>query len=685
MRPKILYNLFSNIITIKGIGPKYAKLIERLCGRYLIDLLFHRPVAIIDRRNSPKIANLKSGEIATIIVTIEKHVPAFNKRMPYRVVCSDETGIMSLVYFNIRGPYLRQMLSVGSQKVISGKIEEYKDSYQITHPHHIASLEDIDTVKTIETIYPLTSGLTSKSLRKAINATLTQTSTLPEWLDDKLMADRNWQSWKKSLNELHNPSEALEINQSPYLERLAFDELLSHQLTIRLIKQKINKIKGNVLKPSNKLLNELKTILEFELTKDQVKTIKEISDDLSAPTKMLRLIQGDVGSGKTIVSLFSILQVSENGKKSIFMAPTELLAEQHYNTINQYASKMNLKCSLITSSTRKEHNFEADILIGTHALFQEKVEIDNVGLIVIDEQHKFGVHQRIMLSEKVGNECDILLMTATPIPRTLELASYGDMDISKIKSKPIHRKDIITKSVNINKIDQLKSALLKKIKSGEKIYWVCPLVDDSDKLELQSVKNRLKDLSSYYSSKDVGMVHGKMKQEEKNEVMSKFKDGDIKILIATSVIEVGIDDPDATLMVIENAERFGLSQLHQLRGRVGRGKKQSSCILLFTSPLSDTAKKRLKIMKETNDGFKIAEEDLDIRGAGEILGARQSGLPEFKLSNLDVHKDLLKLARSEAVSIVENDPNLKSDKGKSLRILLHLFKNEVAIDYLKSG
>ena len=367
------------------------------------------------------------------------------------------------------------------------------------------------------------------------------------------------------------------------------------------------------------------------------------------------------------------------------MAPTELLAEQHYNTISEYSNKLGLTCSLITSSTKKNHVYDSDILIWTHALFQEKVELDNIGLVVIDEQHKFGVHQRLLLSEKVGKECDILLMTATPIPRTLELASYGDMDISKIIEKPKNRKDITTKSININKVDDLKSALLKKIKQNEKIYWVCPLVDESEKMSLQSVNNRLIDLQKSFSKEIVGMIHGRMPQDEKNKIMNNFNNNKLKILIATSVIEVGIDDPEATVMIIENAERFGLSQLHQLRGRVGRGAKQSTCILLYYGPLSANAKRRISIMKETNNGFKIAEEDLDIRGSGEILGARQSGLPDFKLSNLDIHKDLLNLARDEAVNIVKNNPQLKGEKGKSLRILLHLFKNEVAIEYLTSG
>jgi len=685
MRPKILYSLFSNIISIKGIGPKYAKLIERLCGKYLIDLIFHKPAAYIDRRSSPKISELKNDTIATLIVNIDSHTPSFNKRMPYRITCSDESGQMSIVYFNMRGPYIKKILPVGSKRVISGKIEMYKDTFQMTHPHHIADVNDLNKIKAIECIYPLTAGLTSRSIQKAINSSLEISNELPEWIPEHIMKENDWITWSKSVNKLHNPDKIYENHSSPHLERLVFDELLSHQLTIRLIKNKINKIKGNILEKKETFTKKLENLLEFKLTGDQKKAIDEISLDLSSTNKMLRLLQGDVGSGKTIVALFSILQSIENDKKSILMAPTELLAEQHFNTINKYVSHLNLSCSLITSSTKKEHNFDSNILIGTHALFQENVEFSNIGIVVIDEQHKFGVHQRILLSEKVGNECDILLMTATPIPRTLELASYGDMDISRIHEKPKNRKEITTKSVNIDKVEDLKKALIKKIQNNEKIYWVCPLVDESEKLALQSVNNRLNDLKKYFKVNQVDMVHGQMSQDQKNKIMSNFTNGDTKILIATSVIEVGIDDPDATVMIIENAERYGLSQLHQLRGRVGRGRNQSTCILLFYGPLSDTAKRRIKIMKETNDGFKIAEEDLDIRGSGEILGSKQSGIPNFKLSNLDIHKHLLEMAREEALNIINEDPLLKSDRGKALKILLHLFKNEVAIDYLKSG
>ena len=400
---------------------------------------------------------------------------------------------------------------------------------------------------------------------------------------------------------------------------------------------------------------------------------------------MLRLLQGDVGSGKTIVSVFAFLQVIENNKRCILMAPTELLAQQHYATINSLLEQMNVSTSLITGSIKKDRDYDADIIVGTHALFQENAVFTNVGILVIDEQHKFGVHQRILLNEKVGKECDTLLMTATPIPRTLELAAYGDMDISKLVTMPLNRKPIVTKSMSTEKISDLKSALLKKIENNEKIYWVCPLVEESNSSSIQSVTNRLQDLQEYYGNDKVSMVHGKMKNEEKNLIMENFKTGKIKILIATSVIEVGIDDPDATVIIIENSERFGLSQLHQLRGRVGRGSKKSSCILLFQKPLTDNAKKRIKIMKETNDGFLIAEEDLKIRGSGDTLGAKQSGLPNFKLANLDVHQKLLELARNLSVETVKNDPSLKSPLGKAQKTLLHLFKNEVAIDYIKSG
>ena len=634
MRPKILYKLFSNLETIKGIGPKNAKLIERLCGKYLLDLILHRPIAYIDRRNSPKIKDLSNNSIVTLILKVDGHTPSFNKRMPYKITCSDDTGQLNIVYFNLRGPYLKKMFPIGSKKVVSGKVEEFNGIFQMTHPQHIADESNLDSVKKIECVYPLTAGISSKIIQKSINSSLAIIDDLPEWIPNDYLQKNNWTSWKKSIYEMHNPNELKEDKEDIYLNRLVFDELLSQQLTVRLIKNKISKLKGNIIKPNGSLLEHLKSHLSFELTDDQNQAIKEISKDQSSPNKMLRLIQGDVGSGKTIVALHSMIQCAENSKKSILMAPTEILAEQHYNTIMLFAEKLKLSCALITASNKKNHNYESDILIGTHALFQDKVSIDNIGLIVIDEQHRFGVHQRILLNEKAGNECDILLMTATPIPRTLELASYGDMDITKIVQKPKNRKPIITKSINLNKIESLKEALTKKLKQQEKIYWVCPLVDESDKMDLQSVNQRVLDIQKYYKDFNVEMVHGQMKQEEKNKIMDNFKNFKTQILVATSVIEVGIDDPDATVIIIENSERFGLSQLHQLRGRVGRGTKQSTCILLFDGPLTENAKRRINVMKETNDGFKIAEEDLSIRGAGEILGTRQSGLPNFRLTDL---------------------------------------------------
>jgi len=685
MRPKILYKLFSNIISLKGIGPKNAKVIERLCGKYVIDLLFHKPSTYIDRRNSPKIVDLEEGKIATIIVTIDSHSPSFNKRMPYRINCTDDTGAISIVYFNLRGPYLKKIFPVGRQKVISGKFEKFNENFQITHPQHVVDLENLDNVKKVECIYPLTAGLTSKTIQKSINSALINLDPLPEWIPDDKIKGNNWPNWNEAIKKIHNPVNTSDSVNSLFLERLVFDELLAQQLTIRLIKNKISHTQGVPIKRNNKLIKRLEENLDFSLTNDQLKTIDEISRDQSKPNKMLRLLQGDVGSGKTIVALFAMMQCLENEKRSILMAPTEILAEQHFNTIAKIIDSMDLTCSLITSSTKESHNFKADILIGTHALFQEKVSFDNIGLVVIDEQHKFGVHQRILLNEKAGNECDVLLMTATPIPRTLELAAYGDTDISKIMEKPKNRKEINTKSINITKVEDLKESLNKIISKGEKIYWVCPLVDESEKLQLQSVNERLKDLRNYYSDYSVEIVHGQMQQEDKNSVMQKFKSGKVNILVATSVIEVGIDDPDATVIIIENAERFGLSQLHQLRGRVGRGEKTSTCILLFNGPLTENAKRRIKIMKETNDGFKIAEEDLDIRGAGEILGSKQSGVPNFKLSNLDKHKHLLEEARETAIKTIKDDPQLKSPLGKAQRVLLHLFRNDVAIDYLKTG
>jgi ATP-dependent DNA helicase RecG len=686
MRPKILYSLFQPLTQIKGIGPKNAALLEGLCGNHLLDLLVHSPSSYIDRRNNPKIKDLKEDSIVTLTITVDRHAPSFNKRMPYRINCSDETGIISIVYFNAKPIYLKKLLPINSRKVISGKVEAYNDIFQMAHPKYVVDIGELDNVKQIECVYPLTAGITSRILRNSISSTLSVSPALPEWIPEAIMKKNNWTGWKDSLENLHKPKQIYTNKiDNNYLSRLAFDELLSHQLKLRLVRNKLTLIKGNSLKATNKLIDRLIDSLDFELTLDQNKSIKEISNNIASEYKMLRLLQGDVGSGKTIVALFALLQVIENSKRGILMAPTELLAQQHYETIKSFLKKLDVSISLITGSIKDNRNYDADLIIGTHALFQSDSHFKDVGLLIIDEQHKFGVHQRILLSEKAGDECDTLLMTATPIPRTLELAAYGDMDISKLVTMPLNRKPILTKSMSNDKVDNLKAALLKKIKNDEKIYWVCPLVDESDFNSIQSVTARLKNLEKFYGKNTVGMVHGKMKNDEKNMIMQEFKNGNLKILIATSVIEVGIDVPEATVIIIENCERFGLSQLHQLRGRVGRGTKESTCILVFQKPLTDSAKQRIKIMKETNDGFKIAEEDLKIRGSGETLGVKQSGLPDFRLSDLSIHQNILEQARDLSIEIIKNDPMLKTDIGKAQRALLHLFRNEVAIDYIKSG
>ena len=582
MRPKILYPLFGPLTSIKGIGPKNASLLKYLCGNYIVNLLTHAPTSYIDRRNNPKIKDLKEDSIVTLTVTVESHAPSFNKRMPYRINCSDETGIISIVYFNARYIYIKKLFPINSKKVISGKAEAYKDIYQIAHPKYVVDENELESIKQIECEYPLTAGITSRILRKSIDSALLTCVDLPEWIPEDILNKNGWSNWKQSLINLHKPKEIYtKILDNKYLNRLAFDELFSNQLKLRLVRNKLTLIKGNSLKATNKLIKKLESNLDFKLTIDQIKSISEISIDLSSDTKMLRLLQGDVGSGKTIVAIFALLQVVENNKQGILMAPTELLAQQHYETIKNFLDNLDVSISLITGSIKNDRNYNADIIIGTHALFQENASFQDIGLLIIDEQHKFGVHQRILLSEKAGNECDTLLMTATPIPRTLELAAYGDMDVSKLVSMPLNRKPIITKSMSNDKIIDLKSALLKKIRNNEKIYLVCPLVEESETNSIQSVTARLKDLESYYGEELVAMIHGKMKSDEKNQIMDNFKAGKTKILIATSVIEVGIDDPDATVIIIENSERFGLSQLHQLRGRVGRGVKESHLVFFY--------------------------------------------------------------------------------------------------------
>ncbi|MBX3507438.1 MAG: ATP-dependent DNA helicase RecG [Parvibaculum sp.] len=694
MRPEILYPLFAPARSLPGIGPRLEKLVERLAGPKVIDLLWHLPSGLIDRRSRPKIAGAKDGEIATIEVSVGLHVPPRTKRLPYRVHVSDETGEMQLVFFNARPDYLAKLLPEGSRRIVSGRIEFYQGAPQMTHPDHIVGLDESAALPLLEPVYPLTAGLPLKSVQKALQAALPLLPDLPEWQNGPWLKANGWPAWRVALQAAHEPKSAADIApDAPARARLAYDELLANQLALGLVRLRMKKLPGRSIAGDGHLRRKVEDALPFALTGAQARSLAEIDADMKAPHRMLRLLQGDVGSGKTVVALLAMLNAVEAGFQAAMMAPTEILARQHHATLQPLCEAAGVRLALLTGREKGKPREEIlsaletggiDILVGTHALFQEDVAFKSLAIAVVDEQHRFGVHQRLMLTSKGGPGTDVLVMTATPIPRTLTLTAYGDMDVSKLDEKPPGRMPVDTRALPLDRLDEVVAGLPRALARGAQIYWVCPLVEESDVVDAAAAEERFKQLQATFGE-IVGLVHGRMKTADKDAVMARFAAGEIKILVATTVIEVGVNVPSATVMIIEHAERFGLAQLHQLRGRVGRGAGKSSCLLLYQTPLGETAEARIKIMRETEDGFRIAEEDLRLRGAGELLGTRQSGLPNFRIADIEAQKELLAAAHDDARMIVDRDPELESERGKSLRTLLYLFERDEAIRYLRSG
>lgn len=692
-RPFVLDPLFIGITSLPGIGPRNGKLIEKLIGGgKILDLLFHAPVDFIDRRYSCPVTHAPNGKIITTEVTVERHVPNARKSLPYRVVASDESGSISLVFFHIKKPWAEKLLPIGQPVVISGKVEYFQGQPQMMHPDVVLPAAR-ETLESVEPIYPLTAGVTNKILRKSMNAAVQAAPALPEWLDAAHKAREGWDDWDVCVQALHAPEseDALEPLH-PVRARLAYDELLANQLTLALVRDRQRKINGRSFAPSSVLREKIESVLPFDLTGAQKSSLADIDADMAEPARMLRLLQGDVGSGKTVVAAFAMMNAVENGAQAALMAPTEILARQHEQSLKPWLDAAGVRFVTLTGRDKGKaretilqqiRNGAAQVVIGTHAIFQDAVEYHDLGLAVIDEQHRFGVHQRLELSNK-SKGTDILVMTATPIPRTLALTAYGDMEVSKLDEKPPGRKPIETMLFSSDKLDQVVAGLKRKIADGTRVYWVCPLVEESEFMDLAAAEERFDVLQQVFGER-VGLVHGRMKPVEKDAVMEKFSAGDLDILVATTVIEVGVNVPEATIMVIEHAERFGLSQLHQLRGRVGRGSEQSYCFLLYTGPLGEVAKERLEIMRETEDGFLIAEKDLELRGGGDILGTKQSGATDFKLAQIAAHGDLLAAARDDAKLIISKDPDLKTERGVALKTLLYLFERDQAIKYFRGG
>ena len=693
MRPAILFPLFAEIRTLSGVGPKLEKLIAKVAGPRLVDLAFDLPVGVVDRSYRPKLANAQPGRIATVEVNVLEHRPNRVKAQPYRVIVSDETSLMDLVFFRSHAEYLAGILPPGARRVVSGRIERFKDRLQMPHPDYVVAPEEIAALPLHEPVYGLTEGLTARPMAKAVRGALDRMPALPEWQDPAFLKKRQWDRFNASLETAHNPVHDSDLEPAtPARQRLAYDELLANQLALLLIRANLRGTRGRSVNSTGLLKAKAIAALPFALTDPQLQVLVEIEKDMASEKRMLRLLQGDVGSGKTIVALLAMLGAVEAGMQAALMAPTELLVRQHLASLEPYAMAAGARLACLTGREKgagraetlaRLASGEIDILIGTHALFSEDVAFKDLGLAVVDEQHRFGVHQRMQLQSK-GKPADVLVMTATPIPRTLALTAYGDMDVSRITGRPPGRKAVETRVMSADRLDELVSHLRAALGRGQRAYWVCPLVEESEKIDLAAAEDRARMLQQALGL-NVGLVHGKMKAADRDAAMAAFKSGETQLLVATTVIEVGVDVPEATIMVVEHAERFGLAQLHQLRGRVGRGSGKSSCILVWHEPLGETAKARLKTMRDTDDGFVSAEEDLRLRGPGEMLGRRQSGLEEFRMADPAAHADLLVAAHDDARLVLARDPDLKSPRGEALRVLLYLFGRDEAARYLRAG
>ena len=658
--------LLSDLSNLKGVGKKTESLLRKKGINNIFDLLWKLPKTYTDRSYTSKIKELKISEIQTVSVTPLKYLFPRVRNLPNKVLCEDDTGQLECIFFNSYEGYIKKILPLGKIVTISGKVSNFRNKYQITNPKYISENEDL--IKTKHNEYSLTEGISQNIYNKIINQILLNLPDLKEWHKQHICKKFNNISWNKAIKELHK-AENIGQHSKNFYQRLAYDEIFSFFLVNSEIRKKIKKIKKQKKIFNNSIQDNIISKLKFKLTNDQIKALIEINDDLKSENKMFRLLQGDVGSGKTIVSLIASLNSIKAGFQVAFMAPTEILARQHYNLAKElFDNKINLDL-LSSKSENKEKKItikklsenKIDLIFGTHAIFQNKIQFKKLGLVIIDEQHKFGVNQRKKLSDKGGENCDVLLMSATPIPRTLTMTIYGDMDVSIIREKPKSRKEVKTYSKLDSKIDDVLKFIKNEINNDNQIFWVCPLIEESKKIDHESAVSKFKFLSKIFPDQ-VALLHGKTDFDEKEKILNNFLKKKYKILVSTTVIEVGIDFPNATVIVIENANKFGISQLHQLRGRVGRGSKQSSCILMFKSNLSENAKKRIKILKSSNDGFEISEEDMKLRGYGDILGFKQSGVKTFKLADPIHNSDLFKVAEKEINRIEKENEDVSDFK-----------------------
>ncbi|MBX9862985.1 MAG: ATP-dependent DNA helicase RecG [Hyphomicrobium sp.] len=704
MRPPELTPLFASAEVLKGVGPRVIALLKKalrlppgvLLPR-VIDMLWHLPTGVIDRRAEPTVAAALPGTIATLKVRVLKHKgpPRGNTKAPYKVATEDETGRLDLVFFRVERSFVERQLPVGEERYVSGRVERYGETLQMAHPDYIVAPDNRGDLPLLEPVYPLTGGLSGKVLLKAERQALERVPPMQEWQDAAWLKQRGWPSFAEALKRLHHPEDAADVSPgSAPLQRLAYDELLANQLALAMVRESFKAQRGRPVHGDGRLRAKIIDALPFALTNSQKTALREIEADISAPRRMLRLLQGDVGSGKTVVALLAMAVAVEAGAQSALMAPTEVLARQHMETIAPLAEKAGIRVGLLTGREKgrvrddilaRLDAGDIDILIGTHALFQADVVFHDLAFAVIDEQHRFGVHQRLALQTKGGGGgANMLVMTATPIPRTLLMTHYGDLEVSKLTEKPAGRKPIVTKQIANGLMEKLIARIKAQLAEGAQVYWVCPLIESSDVSDLAAAEERHAHLTQVLGE-GVGLLHGGMNATAKDATMAAFADGNLKVLVATTVIEVGVNVPNANIMVIEHAERFGLAQLHQLRGRVGRGSRESFCMLLYAEPLTRTAQERLAMMEDTEDGFLIAEKDLELRGGGEVLGARQSGEAEFRVAGGAGFSELLSAAHDDARMILSADPHLTTERGEALRRLLYVFECDEAIRLFRAA
>ncbi len=693
-RPEILFPLFAGLETLEGVGPKTAQLLGQLGIETPRDLLFSLPYAVVDRRRRDTIQGVDFPTTLTVEVTVGVHRPPRNRGGAYRIHVEDSQADFQLVFFHARGDYLKKILPEGSKRIVSGKIELFDGIAQMVHPDHVVPPNEAGNLPEFEPVYHLTQGVTQKTAYKASQSALARVPALAEWIDPAQVERQSWPGWAAAMQDAHHPQGADDVASfAPARERLAYDELLAHQLTLALARQREKKARGLTSVGTGVLQAKVLGSLPYRPTGAQSRAIDEIAKDMASGARMNRLLQGDVGAGKTLVAFIALLIAVEAGGQGVMMAPTEILARQHLEGLRPLAEEAGVVLEILTGrdkgSERKAKlaalaRGDIHILVGTHAVFQGDVVFQNLLLAIVDEQHRFGVRQRMELSEK-GKGADVLVMTATPIPRSLALAQYGDMDVSVLDEKPPGRKPIKTAIVSTQRMDEVVQHLRNAIDEGRQCYWVCPLVDESEVSDLTAAEERFKRLRAVLGDETVGLVHGQMPPADKDAAMQSFQSGQTKVLVATTVIEVGVNVPNATIMVIERAEIFGLAQLHQLRGRVGRGEAASTCLLMYQPPLSEGGRKRLEVLRETEDGFRIAETDLQMRGAGDLIGTAQSGLPKFRIADLERQAGLMAVAQTDARALLNADPDLSSDRGKAARVLLWLMKQDQAIRLISVG